>query len=140
MSIRNLDNYVRIVYGEEPESCGMCGYCTPYFLVEANGDVFPCDFYVLDRYYMGNINDQTWEELYESKNLKHFVEESKYVMEKCRHCKWYKICRGGCKRYREPFINGKPGLNRFCVAFQEFFEYSFDRMKDMVNDLASGQR
>ncbi len=140
VSIRNLDNYVRIVYGEEPESCGMCGYCTPYFLVEANGDVFPCDFYVLDRYYMGNINDQTWKELYESKNLKHFVEESKYVMKKCRHCKWYKICRGGCKRYREPFINGKPGLNRFCLAFQEFFEYSFDRMKDMVNDLASGQR
>ncbi len=140
VSIRNLDNYVRMVYGERPESCGMCGYCTPYFLIEANGDVFPCDFYVLDRYYMGNINDKTYFELYNSDHLQQFVQESKYVMDKCRRCKWYRLCRGGCKRYREPFVNGRPGLNKFCEAFQAFFEYSYERMQDMVKTLSGARR
>ena len=140
VSIRNLDNYVRMVYGERPESCGMCGHCTPYFLIEANGDVFPCDFYVLDRYYMGNINEKTYAALYGAENIRRFVEESKYVREECRACKWYKICRGGCKRYREPFTDGKPGLNKLCRAFREFFDYSYARMEDMVRTLSGMQR
>ena len=27
-------------------------------IVEANGDIFPCDFYVLDQYRAGNIQDE----------------------------------------------------------------------------------
>lgn len=136
VSIRSFDNFVRMMYGERAESCGMCGRCSAYFLVEANGDVFPCDFYVLDRYLMGNLNSQSFDEIASSPNAKKFVDESVHVDEKCTTCEWQSLCHGGCRRYREPFVDGKPALNKFCTAFSNFFKYTHPRLKEMVKVLS----
>lgn len=50
VSVRNFDNYIRMLQGYPPESCGMNGICSCQFVVEGDGSVFPCDFYVLDRW------------------------------------------------------------------------------------------
>ena len=44
VSIRNFDNYLGILLGIPPESCAMSGQCGQYFLIEADGSVYPCDF------------------------------------------------------------------------------------------------
>ena len=49
VSIRCFDNYLSILLGLPPESCAMFGECGQYLLIEADGSVYPCDFYVLDK-------------------------------------------------------------------------------------------
>lgn len=134
-SIRLFDNYVRIVSGNQAEACGMNGVCSYNFVVEGDGSVFPCDFYVLDKYRLGNINQDSFEEMRNSDIAKNFVCESRYIDPKCRECKWLNICRGGCRRNREPLLDGKPSLNVFCQTYYEFFEYAYDRIKKMAMSL-----
>ena len=114
--------------GRIPEACGMLGFCSCYFVIEGDGSVFPCDFYVVDKYKLGNIAQSSFSELRASPNALLFTEQSKYVSEECRGCKWINICRGGCRRNREPFVDGKPGLNIYCNAYKQFFEYVYERM------------
>jgi uncharacterized protein len=128
ISIRYFDNLVGMLMGHAPESCGMAGFCTAYFVVEADGGVYPCDFYVIDQWKMGNIKQMSFEQLRDSENAILFTEISKHVDSKCKGCKWYRICRGGCRRDREPFEESLPALNRYCPSFEEFFSYSADRL------------
>lgn len=140
VSVRNFDNYVGILLGRQPENCGMSGRCAQYYLVEADGSVYPCDFYVLDQWCMGNVMDSSFFTLEKSPVAGKFREDSLHVDEKCRKCRWYPLCRGGCRREREPFINGLPVLNKWCSCYEEFFEYACPRMREMAGAIAGGGR
>ena len=54
--IRQFENYIGILMGYRPEACDQCGICNIQNAVEADGSVYPCDFYVLDEYKLGNFN------------------------------------------------------------------------------------
>ena len=147
VSVRTFDNYVGILLGQLPENCAMQGRCGIYYLIEGDGGVYPCDFYVLDRWRMGNINTASFRTLAASPVAAEFRAQSHYTSPECLGCKWARLCRGGCKRDREPFVEVasgdgtvlRPGLNRFCGAFCEFFEYSYGRMEEMARDIARRQ-
>lgn len=132
ISIRYFDNLVSMLMGYPPENCGMSGICQCQFVVEADGGVYPCDFYVIDKWYLGNIKEKGVEEIVQSEVAKEFIEVSRYIDPKCRECKWINLCRGGCKRNREPFVDDKPVLNYFCPSYMEFFEYATPRLYQMA--------
>ena len=62
-----------------PQQCGMLGFCTAQLVVEADGSVYPCDFYVLDQYCCGNLQDQTLQELLYSEAMKNFIQEERQI-------------------------------------------------------------
>lgn len=132
ISIRYFDNLLNMFLGNMPEACGMTGSCNCQFVIEANGNVYPCDFYANDDYLMGNIKMMSFKELYETDVVKNFITDSLFVDEKCIECKYKNICRGGCRRHREPFIEGKPSLNYFCTSYKNFFEYSIPKFKTLI--------
>ena len=132
VSVRNFDNYLGILMGLPPENCGQCGRCGQYFLIEADGGVYPCDFYVLDNWRIGNINDSSFFSLAKSPVGEEFRALSLLRRAECESCEWYGLCRGGCRRDREPFENGLPGLNRWCESYKALFEYAFHRMREMA--------
>jgi uncharacterized protein len=132
VSIRYFDNLVGMIMGYPPEACGMKGECMCQFVTEADGGVYPCDFYVIDEWYLGNIKESGFEELAGSNAAVRFIESSRHVDTECKECKWANICRGGCRRYREPFEDGKPVLSYFCSSYMEFFEYSADRLMQLA--------
>lgn len=132
VSVRNFDNYINILLRRPPENCAMSGFCTCYGVVEGDGSVYPCDFYVLDQWRLGNIHNESLAEMLSNDQAKRFVESSLQVSESCRNCRYYPLCRGGCRRDREPFEDGVPQLNRHCRAYKEFFDYSIDRMLEMA--------
>ena len=138
ISIRYFDNLLQLLMGYPPEACGMAGHCACQFIIEANGGVYPCDFYVLDKWYLGNIRDQSFSQLLKSSAAQKFVQSSIYVDPVCRGCPWFNLCRGGCRRWREPFINGKPRLNCLCPAYQEFFRYTIDRFNNIIEKIKRG--
>ena len=129
ISIRYFDNLVGLVMGYPPESCGMAGFCGNYFVVEGDGSTYPCDFYVIDQWELGNISQMGFAEMKNSATAVKFVEASKHIDPNCRECAWFQLCRGGCRRSREPFINELPVLNYFCSSYKEFFSYAGERIE-----------
>lgn len=140
LSIRNFDNYVAMLAGMAPESCGMSGICNCYFVVEGDGSVYPCDFYVVDRYRLGNVATHGFRQMLHCDNAKKFVSQSLKVDDKCRKCQWYFICRGGCRRNRQTDLDGVLHLNEYCSAFEGFFPYAFSRLKEMAQFVLNNNR
>lgn len=126
VSIRYFDNLVMMLGGYPPESCGMAGSCSCYYMIEADGSVYPCDFYVTDEWRIGNILADGWDEMRHTENARRFVETSRQIADECRTCPYYRLCRGGCRRNREPISMGQNTLNELCSAFRAFFEYAAD--------------
>jgi uncharacterized protein len=135
ISIRMFDNILQMILGYEPESCDMRGHCSNSSIIEADGSVYPCDFYVLDEWKLGNINENSFEEMVKSETAINFIKESIDTDPECRECKYYRICRGGCKRHKEPKINGKYTKNYFCSAYKEFYKYTLPRFVDMAKKI-----
>jgi uncharacterized protein len=127
MDVRMFSNLAQMTVGYPPEECGMCGTCNCYFVVEGDGSVYPCDFYCVDEKKLGTVS-QSFTQLIQSATAKQFVEESRYISSSCAECAYYSLCRGGCKRMREPFVEGKPQLNFLCEAYQIFFPYAWERL------------
>lgn len=105
----------------------MCGQCHCYFVVEGDGSVYPCDFYCMDEYRLGSVRD-TFSELITGETAESFVAASIPRADACTDCEFYSLCRGGCRRWREPFIDGKPGLNYLCEGYRLFFEHAQERI------------
>lgn len=129
--IRNFDNYIGILLGYKPEMCSMTGECICQYVVEADGGVYPCDFYVLDEWYLGNIKEDDIKNLGACETARNFVEVSRHIDSSCKGCKWTQLCKGGCRRNREPFMDGMPVLNYYCSSYKEFFTYAFLRLEEI---------
>lgn len=126
-SVRYFDNLVWMLAGRAPEQCSMGGRCGLQYLVEADGSVYPCDFYGLDEYRLGNIRQESWEELDRARERLGFVRASERVPEECGRCRWYPLCRNGCRRDRRMEEDG-PGRNYYCQAYAGFFSYALPRL------------
>lgn len=131
ISIRYFDNLVGMTMGYPPENCGMSGQCQVQNVIEADGGIYPCDFYVTDKWRLGDYKTQDIDFLRDTPAAREFVEVSRYIDPKCRECKWFGLCRGGCRRNREPFVDDLPGLNYFCPSYMEFFEYASERLHEL---------
>lgn len=111
----------------------MNGICSQQWVVEADGTVYPCDFYVLDEWKLGNIRENSFEEMNEKRKELQFVELSRHVPQECRSCRWYPLCRNGCRRDRALLPDGQtPGLNAYCSAYRDFFAYAYPRLEEMA--------
>lgn len=120
ISIRYFENLIRLAGGQSPELCGLVGYCMGQFVIEGDGSVFPCDFYCLDEWKIGNINSMNFEEFINSDNMKRFINTSLTISEECKSCKVYYLCRGGCRREKYMNADGTLGKSIYCEAFQAF--------------------
>jgi len=129
---RYFDNLLLMLNGQVPEACGMLGICGIQYVVEADGSVFPCDFYMLDKYKLGNLNTDTFSQIDTKRKKIGFVEQSQALDERCKTCKWYPICRGGCRRDRDYYQDGI-GQNYYCTAYEHFFEYAWSKLGNVYN-------
>ncbi|NLA77667.1 MAG: SPASM domain-containing protein [Clostridiales bacterium] len=126
-SVRQFDNLVQLWLGKAPEQCGMCGHCMHQLVVEGNGNVYPCDFYCLDEWLLGDINESDFRTMAESVRAKDFIEESLAIDERCRECRYYALCRGsGCKRSRAD--------RDYCEAYKAFFDACLPMFRVFINE------
>lgn len=128
---RYFENLMMIFAGQGPESCNMRGVCGAQWVIEADGSAYPCDFYALDEWRLGNINTESFEAMEQKRADLGFIQWSTQVAETCRSCKWYALCRNGCRRNREPVTADSTGRNYFCSAYQHFFEYALPRLQEI---------
>lgn len=130
---REFENYIGVLLGRMPEECGMAGVCSVQYLIESDGSVYPCDFYALDEYLLGDLSHDSFEKIDLERERIGFIERSRGVPDECRACRYYPLCRNGCYRNRD-----ESEKNRFCLAYKKLFDHALPRMQDIARRLAAG--
>jgi uncharacterized protein len=127
MSVTLFDNVIPMFAGIAPQQCGMLGFCSPQFVVEGDGTVYPCDFYVLDRYKIGNVNENSLPQIMKNEILDSFLREPKRMSPLCQDCAFKKICNGNCKRLNITYFDDGS------CGYQDFLHYAYPRMRKIVD-------
>ena len=118
--------------GYPPEACDQHGTCGIQYVVEADGSVYPCDFYMLDAYRLGNLNENRVAQLDEARVQIKFVERSFALDPSCRECRYYFLCRGGCQRCRKAVSGQRVYRNMWCESYRMFFDASLKEMQEVA--------
>ncbi|WP_130838201.1 anaerobic sulfatase maturase [Lachnoclostridium sp. Marseille-P6806] len=126
--IRQFDNYIMLLLGRMPEACEQRGSCGIQYVVEADGSVYPCDFYALDEYRLGNFNEDFLPAIGARREEIGFLRRSSVLPQECLGCRWRHLCRCGCYRNRTEGPGGAAGPNYFCKGYQMFFEACGERL------------
>ena len=113
------------------ETCNLCGHCNPQWVFEADGSVYPCDFYALDQWKLGNILTDSFEEMKQGRKWQAFIAWSEQIPEECQACPWFALCRNGCRRNREPVTASSARKNLYCSAYWNFLEYAYPRLTEL---------
>jgi uncharacterized protein len=114
--IRCFDNIAEAMAGQRPSNCSMQATCDSYVVVEYNGGVYPCDFFVEKDWLLGNITVNSWTEIARSRVRYAFATRKAALHPACRACEYQSICRGGCPRHRGVVNGSVDGLDYFCPA------------------------
>lgn len=127
VSVRLFDDYVHLLSGQPAGTCATNGACGRYFVVEGDGSVYPCDFFVLDDYRLGSLQEQSLEEMAASPIACSFCTTGRGAPKECEGCRWLPLCGGGCQR---DWVDGQ--RNYHCQAFRDFFEYAYPRLEHIA--------
>ncbi len=139
VSIRMFDNLVQMILGYPPESCDMMGVCGVNAVIEADGSVYPCDFYVLDEWKIGQIMEDDFEAIKTHKKGHKFVQDSMEKEDACKNCDFFPLCRSGCRRHRE-LGHGELGLNYFCDAYKQFYAHAIPGLQEVARIVARSRQ
>ena len=119
ISVTLFDNIIPMFVGIPPSQCGYLGVCNIQFVIEGDGSVYPCDFFVLDNYKLGNINLNDFAEMRQAPTTKLFLDETKRTSKLCDDCKFYKICGSQCRRMNVCYFNDDYcGLQNFLSKYE----------------------
>ena len=91
---------------------------------------YPCDFFCLDAYKLGTVQNDTLQSLLTGKKMQTFITDGWQIPAECRQCRWIRLCRGGCKRDRNATDTAQRSY--YCKALQKFFAYAEPRLCEMV--------
>lgn len=124
-SIRFFDSVFHSYVGLKPPECTLLDECGIYIVVEHNGDVYACDFFVDPEWRLGNLMEDRLVDLLNNPKQKAFGEAKLQLPSDCTNCRWLAVCHGGCPKDRLAGSD-RQVRNHLCEAYKQFFEYADD--------------
>lgn len=117
------------VYAGQPSNlCVFAETCGRALVLEHNGDLYSCDYFVNPENFLGNIKKTPLVDLVDSEKQKVFGNKKlNNLSQKCLTCDVRFLCHGGCPKNRD-----EKGLNYLCEGYQSFFRYIDQPMKIMA--------
>lgn len=138
-SVRDFESIFYTYVGMQPPECTLMKECGPYVVIEHNGNVYSCDFFVEPKWKLGNIMTQRISAMLHSKQQQTFGAAKSVLPGECRKCPWLTKCYGGCTkdRIKDPADNRKP---RFCLSYKMFFTHADTRLRSLASQWTQNQR
>jgi uncharacterized protein len=133
--IRFFDNMAEAIAGQKPGSCTMHETCDSYAVVEYNGDVFPCDFFVEAGWKLGNITTDSWAEIARRNRRYAFAQNKTIAHPECQACRYQAICHGGCPKFRHGPRGQFADLDYFCQSYKMIFDRAVGPLEDDLTKL-----
>jgi uncharacterized protein len=141
VSIRLFDSVLALLVDGVRNICPFGTNCCQYFVVEYNGDVYPCDFFVEPRLCLGNVQTAAWEVLQQSPQYRSFGEQKSCWHADCERCAWQWICQGDCLKHRLCVGGGEARqLSRLCAGWRLFFEHTMPRFRSLAAGVTAERR
>ena len=122
-SIGLFDDVEAMFRGYSPGQCGRLGKCSWQYVIEADGSVFPCDFYCTDEWLLGNIGCESMEQLTDCPVRTSFLKRDEQEKEICEKCRYESICEGGCIRQRNCYLSDKYCGHQKLLSHIEYVMY-----------------
>ncbi|MGD0139729.1 MAG: isochorismatase family protein [Tepidisphaeraceae bacterium] len=121
--------------------CVFAETCGRAMALEHNGDLYSCDHFVYPEFKLGNIMDQTIDEMVHSPAQKQFGDDKRDALPQyCQRCEVKKYCNGECPKHR--FLttpDGEPGLNYLCAGYKKIFTHMRPHLRIMADLLRQGR-
>jgi uncharacterized protein len=145
-SVRHFESVFYSYVGLQAPECTMMKECGSYVVIEHNGNVYGCDFFVDPKWKLGNVMNDRIINMLNSKKQTIFGEAKAQLPRECRQCSWLTKCYGGCTkdRIKDPQDHRKP---RFCTSYKMFFKHADPVLSDMAvqwqqqkHDLSDAQK
>jgi uncharacterized protein len=130
--VRWFDALFSTYVGLPPAECTLQEECGSYVVIEHNGDVFSCDFFVEEKWKLGNLMQGNLLEMLNAPKQQAFGRLKADLPEICRSCRWRIHCRGGCTKDRS---NGRTGENSpyLCEAYKMFFAHADSHLRRLAD-------
>jgi len=125
--IREFDAILSRILGARSGFCIFSGDCVGRFLgITPDGDVYHCDEFMFDeRYKLGNVREQTFEEMLNPMNPKLLrIRLETEGTKKSISCKYSKICNYGCPkdRYVLSKVYNEEGTCGWCNVIDHIYK------------------
>ncbi len=129
VSVKFFDDFYNLLLKRNCTACGFTGRCNIQLIVEADGSVYPCDFYVLDEWKLGNIYTDSLNALRSCEKGNEFLQRPRTGGALCDACKYRNLCGGGCPRMKTSMYLDE--TKNLC-GYKEFI----DRNRDQIDAVA----
>jgi len=133
--VRFFDNLAEALAGQKPGSCTLHETCDSYVVVEYNGDIFPCDFFVESVWKLGNINVDSWPEIARRRKRYEFAANKTIPHPLCQACEYQAICHAGCPKFRHARHRRFDDLDYFCPAYKMIYAKAMEPLRREVEKL-----
>ncbi len=128
ISVKFFDDVANLFLRRAVTACGMIGRCQCQNVVEADGSVYPCDFYVLDAYRLGSLAEMPLREVFDRAQASGFLDPDPAPPEPCAACAYRAVCNGGCKRMRRAQYIDPDGL----CGYKQFLDDCLQELTQIV--------
>lgn len=130
VSIREFDSLLAARAGQPGAMCTFADRCNAYIVIEHDGGVYPCDFFVYDEWRLGNALDAPLHTFLEHLRYKEFAYQKDKVAA-CRGCPWRALCHGGCQKDRMA-VGTTGDRTPLCGAYKRFFAHAAPRLNALA--------
>jgi uncharacterized protein len=132
VSVRLFDSVLNFMVNGVYNICHLGGHCSQYFVVEHNGDVYPCDFFVEAARKLGNIAANPWDELLQSSAYRVFGDQKSRWNSRCATCAYLNYCSGDCLKHRFYGSANPEQTSWLCQGWRQFYEHSLPRFEKLA--------
>ncbi|MFP4643927.1 MAG: SPASM domain-containing protein [Spirochaetales bacterium] len=142
-AIEGFEAIMRRASGGVPTMCSLGSTCRQRFVIEPNGDVFPCEVYVDRRLRLGNVATDHFDDMWMSETFRAFGASKRALPDECIGCAYKVYCRGDCPKHRIPgdrlptdealaLENPPPSL--LCEGWKQFFSHALSDLEIQAHE------
>jgi uncharacterized protein len=135
VSIRHFDSLLHKMIDSSVTVCTLGENCCQYFVVEHNGDIYPCDFFVQKDLKLGNVMQTTWNQAQSSPVYREFGAHKAAWNKTCETCEFLNLCCGDCLKHRIYGTHSARNLSRLCSGWNQFFKHSVDKFNELAQTI-----
>ncbi len=135
VSVRSFDSILSYLLGMGHTECTLGVKCNDYIVVEHTGEAFCCDFFVEEKWRLGDITQTPIQQLASSSLKRQFSRNKRNIADKCLVCRHLDICRGGCPKDRLVQGRGYKVESYFCQGYKILFDHTLGRFGVLAQEL-----
>lgn len=141
VSVRHFDALLdRLVTG----GTGLCSLgrdCCQYLVVEHNGDLYPCDFFVEGPLRIGNLASMSWEQALDAPAYRAFGALKAQWNPTCADCPYLEVCAGDCLKHRLFGPTPDPRrLSSLCAGWKLFFDRALPTFRQLAREIQEARQ